>query len=235
MTRNPLARAGLSLVTVAFLASAASSQTLTFSNTNPITIPTSGTSSLFPSTIDVSGFTGVGTVTDITVQIFGFSHSFPEDIGVLVTGPVAGQKTILFNGAGGPTEVTNANLTFNDSAAATLQTNVPIVTGTYRPGHNDYPDDPLSAPAPGVDYSTAFGPTPAPGISGTFIGASNPNGVYSLFVEDFVGGDGGSIAGGWAVTITFTPVPEPASVLFGAAGLGLVGTAIRRRRNAKRA
>ena len=57
-----------------------SAQTATFFNNTAITIPESGTASPYPSTINVSGFTGVGTITDFTVRIFGLEHTFPEDI-----------------------------------------------------------------------------------------------------------------------------------------------------------
>ena len=127
---------------------------------------------------------------------------------------------MLFNGAGGNIPITGVNLVFNDSAANTLSSNE-IVSGTYRPGHNDFPEDSFTAPAPAGPYSTGFGFQQAPGISGTFIGATNPNGNYNLFIEDFVGGDFGAFTGGWEITISFTPVPEPSSILLGCSSLRL--------------
>src|SRR6185295_17857929 len=35
-------------------------------------------------------------------------------------------------------------------------------------------------------------------------GASNPNGVWSLYIFDDAGGDAGSMAGGWSLTFTVT-------------------------------
>ena len=63
--------------------------------------------------------------------------------------------------------------------------------------------------------------------------------IFSMAIDGLgrivVSGDGGSISS-WSITIFgITPVPEPTSILLGAAAFGLVGSAIRRRWNAKRA
>src|ERR1044071_2523659 len=90
---------------------------ITLSNPSPITIPTVGTATPYPSAISVSGV--VGLVGDVNVALTGVSHTFPQDIGVLLVGP-GGQRVVLMNGAGGVTPITNSNITFDDQAAASL-------------------------------------------------------------------------------------------------------------------
>ena len=237
MTWTALFRIASSLVIVAILTSASHAQT--FSNTTPIIIGNgtnnpAGPASPFPSVINVSGFSGPGTITEFTVQLNGFTHAFPQDLAVIIVGPNTGQKTLLFNGPSS-SNTSGVNLTFNDNATEQLPIAGPIVSGTYQPGLNRFPASPIvfSAPAPAGPYSTTFGSTGTPLGNAPFIGATNPNGDYSLYVEDFADGDGGSIDS-WSISITYTPVPEPSSILLGAAGLGLVGTALRRRWRAKR-
>ena len=58
----------------------------------------------------------------------------------------------------------------------------------------------LPAPAPAAPYQS-----PAPGGVATFgsvFGGQNPNGLWSLYIVDDVGGDSGSITGGWDLIIT---------------------------------
>jgi hypothetical protein len=54
-----------------------------------------------------------------------------------------------------------------------------------------------------------------------------------LFVTDDGGGNNGTIAGGWSMTITDTTTPEPSTSLLIGAGLAGV-TALSRRRRASR-
>jgi subtilisin-like proprotein convertase family protein len=198
---------------------------ITFTNSNPITIPDFGTADPYPSTITVSGY--MGSITGITVTLHGFTHSYTDDLAVLFTGP-GGQKTLLFNGAGlddlPGTSVTNITLTFDDAAAETLPENDNFGTGTYRPGLDQYITDSLAAPAPLRPYATNFD---------DFLG-QEPDGTYSLYIEDFVPPDGGSIAS-WSITIHgITPIPEPATVLAGPAVL-LAGAGFVRRLRRRRA
>jgi hypothetical protein len=186
----------------------------TFTSSTPLTIPASGPASLYPSPITVSGYTG--TITDVTITLTGFTHSYTDDLAAVVTGP-GGQQTILFSGAGvsSPTvpgtNVTNLTLTFSDSAAATLPINSDFASGTYRPGLDEYGLS-LPAPAPPMPYADSFE---------EFVGQP-PDGTYSLYVYDFAAPDGGSISG-WSITLTgVAPVPEPSAFAAAAAGLGVV-------------
>ena len=74
-----------------------------------------------------------------------------------------------------------------------------IVTGEYAPTTNNAIPTTFSAPAPATPTTSALS---------TFTG-TNANGTWSLYVQDFVPSDFGSIAGGWS--ISFFP-PPPAAV-----------------------
>jgi hypothetical protein len=58
--------------------------------------------------------------------------------------------------------------------------------------------------------TAGHGPSPAPLPSPPYPGTLNvfngtvPNGTWELFVQDFVSGDAGNIAGGWSISITTT-------------------------------
>src|SRR5215212_11804948 len=118
-----LLAAGLAAVAALGLASAASAAT--FSNNEGITINDGGspgvlcgpgTATPYPSQISVSG---LGTsVTDVNVPVSGLSHTWPDDIGLLLVSP-AGQSTILMTDSGGDftSSVSGINLTFDDAAS----------------------------------------------------------------------------------------------------------------------
>jgi uncharacterized repeat protein (TIGR01451 family) len=163
-----------------------------FSNITAITIPDHGSASPYPSTIAVSGLTGL--VGKVTVSLNGVTHGFPDDIDILLVSP-SGQKVVLMSDTGGGHSITNLNLTFDDSAASGLPDADQIVSGTYKP--TDF--------EPGDNF-----PPPAPaGAVSTFLSAFNglnPNGNWSLYVVDDTTGDAGMISS-WSLSIaTINPV-----------------------------
>ncbi|HYP29938.1 MAG TPA: HYR domain-containing protein [Blastocatellia bacterium] len=161
-----------------------------FCNTAAITIPAQGTATPYPSTIAVSGLTG--SITKVTVDINQLSHSFPNDVDILLVGP-GGQRVMLMSDAGGGEEfpIVNVDLTFDDAAAAQLPDETQISSGTFRP--TDFQaGETLPPPAPAGPYGTAL----------SAFNGLDPNGTYSLYVLDDFEGDGGSIAGGWCLNIT---------------------------------
>src|SRR6185369_11195027 len=105
------------------------SRSSTFSNTAFINIRDNTSALPYPSTLNVSGLTGV--VGKATVTLSNSSHTFPQDIDVLLVGP-HGQKTLLMSGAGAP-PLANANITFDDSFAAIPDGNSQITAGSYHP------------------------------------------------------------------------------------------------------
>lgn len=170
-----------------------------YANSTSIKIPataptgTSGSASPYPSTISVSGVTG--TVNRVVVQLFGFNHTFPGDVDVLLVGP-GGQRIILMSDVGSSFDTVNVNLTFDDTATASLPASALITSGTYRPT-NSGTGDTFAAPAPAAPYGSLLAD-----FNGT-----NPNGNWQLYVTDDAGGDIGSFAGGWSLSFhTADPV-----------------------------
>lgn len=177
----------------------------TFTNSNAITIPALGAANPYPSTINVSGLTGTIPTTpgSIKVTINGLSHTFVDDVGIVLVGPT-GAAFLLQDGAGsGP--ITNVTYTLSDSGAAQLPATGVWTAGTYKPADHvpdSFPADNFPAPGPGTNYAN---PGPHLGGTATFasvFGGTNPNGNWNLFVADFVEGDSGTISGGWSLEIT---------------------------------
>ncbi|WP_159293788.1 S8 family serine peptidase [Microcystis aeruginosa] len=158
-----------------------------FSNTSPITIPSSGSSTPYPSTINVSGLSG--NIDSLKVTLTNLSHTWPDDIDVLLVGPT-GTKALLMSDVGGSSDVSNVTLTFDPTATSFLPDEGLITSGSYKATDFETGDI-FNAPAPGGPYGTDF----------SVFNGINPNGTWSLYVVDDVGGDAGTIAGGWSLNI----------------------------------
>ncbi|WP_196219731.1 S8 family serine peptidase, partial [Microcystis aeruginosa] len=158
-----------------------------FSNTSPITIPSSGTSTPYPSTINVSGLSG--NINSLKVTLTNLSHTWPDDIDVLLVGPT-GTKALLMSDVGGFNSLSNVTLTFDPTATSSLPDEGLITSGSYKATDFETGDF-FNTPAPGGPYGTDF----------SVFNGINPNGTWSLYVVDDVGGDAGTIAGGWSLNI----------------------------------
>src|SRR3712207_1570086 len=90
------AAAAGALVCSAALAPAAGAYTFTVEGSS-VQVPTQGTANPYPATKSVSGITR--TITDVRAALT-LTHSFPDDLDVLLVGPT-GQKTLLMSDAGG--------------------------------------------------------------------------------------------------------------------------------------
>ncbi len=178
------------LFLVCFAASQAAAQT-TFSNPAPITIPASGTANPYPSEIVVSGFAAGQSVSKVTVNINNFTHNFAADVGILLVSP-GGVAVNLDGRCGGGSPVANATLTFDDAAADVLP--VPLVSGTYRPSQCDFISYPQTGavPPPAAPYNNSL----------RAFNTGSPNGIWRLYVFDAEAPDGGTINGGYSITIT---------------------------------
>ncbi|HUS15488.1 MAG TPA: S-layer homology domain-containing protein, partial [Chloroflexia bacterium] len=160
-----------------------------FSNPAAITINDAGPASPYPSNITVGG---AGTIASISVSINGISHTWPDDVDMLLVGPNGG-KVLLMSDAGGSNDIGSLNLTFQDGAPA-IPDSAQITSGTYGPA--DYEaGDVFPAPAPAGPYGTS--------LNTAFVG-SNANGTWSLYIVDDAGADVGNISGGWSLTIGLT-------------------------------
>jgi subtilisin-like proprotein convertase family protein len=169
------------------------SRVINLTNSVPITIVDNSPADVYPSQIQVSNLKG--PIQQVTATLRGFTHSFASDVGVLLVGPT-GQKIVLMNnlmtGRPGPT---NVWLTFDQTAAAALPVNIPVTTGSYLPLDN----------SGGRVFSGTAAAPPYTNTLNAFTN-SNPNGTWSLYVQDFVLGDSGIISNGWSLGVTTLPV-----------------------------
>ena len=174
----------------------------TFSNPGAILIPDVDNATPYPSQITVSG--QKAPISDLNVKLNGFSHTYPDDVGVVLVAP-GGQALLLVDCLGDSTDAANVNLTIDDSAAAQLTDADPLTSGTFKPTNHCAVLSSFIAPGPLTSYGN-----PGPGLGGTATLASSynattANGVWNLFVRDFGGPDGGQLAGGWALDISPNP------------------------------
>lgn len=158
-----------------------------FANFTTVTVPATGTSGIstpYPSSISVAGLKR--GVAHVSVEIFSFSHTFPADVGVLLVGP-GGQTCQLMGRCGNGDDASGAYLTFDDDAAAGLP--AVITSGVYRP--TTCFGAAYDAPAPAGPYGATL----------SVFNATNGNGKWSLFVQDFAGADVGQLFFGWRLSI----------------------------------
>ena len=154
----------------------------------------------YPSTVTLAGAST--TPTSVAVQLNGFSHTYSDDVDVLLVGP-GGQNLVVMADTGGPNSVTGIDLGLADSAPIPLFDEDPLATGAYQPA--DYPgqSDSWPPPAPAPPYGE-----PQPTGTDTFtsiFGGLNPNGTWNLYVTDaFAGADDGSFTGWCLSAVTNT-------------------------------
>ncbi len=152
----------------------------------------------FGSTINVSGVSGV--ISNLKVMLNGLTHIQTQDIDILLVSP-NGRASILMSDTGTGTS-SGVNLTFDDTAATTIPNTV-IPSGTYRPTNNgNSSDDSFPTPAPFRPYFE---------FNNQLSNFNNfsPNGDWTLYVVDDRANDAGTIAGGWSLDITTSPVQPP--------------------------
>src|SRR5207248_2364550 len=116
------------------------------------------------------------------------------------------------------------DITFDDAASSLLPTNGPLVTNLYQPTAYNM-TTPGGTRSPSFNSPAPAAPWPIPATEGTatlttaaltnnFLGI-NPNGAWSLYVQDNVGLDSGAVDGGWSITITPTySVTNSAAIQF---------------------
>lgn len=162
-----------------------------------ITLNTNYNTAPYPSNIFVSGLGS--SINSLKVKINGFTNANPGQVQALLVGP-AGQKIVLFSGAGGSSSVSNINLVIDEAAAGQISSSS-LSSGSFRPTAYNLP---LSFPAPAPIFVS--GDIPSPYSTATLtnhFSSTNPNGTWSLFVVD-INGSSGSITS-WCLEISAEP------------------------------
>jgi uncharacterized repeat protein (TIGR01451 family) len=178
----------------------------TFWNTGQIYIPApqyipypdEGPASPYPSTIEVSNVTGY--VSKVTVTVSNLHHTYPNDIGMLLVGPVT-NAALMDAAVNYSSPVTGITLTFDSTAPNVLPSEGDLTSGTFAPADYNPRDVFTNAPAP--PYNTNL----------MMFNNLPPNGSWSLYAHDDVLGDSGGISNGWAVTITSIIPVDPINSL----------------------
>jgi streptogramin lyase len=187
-----------------------------FRNASAIPIPLSGAPSA-PAQVDVSGLQG--TVTDVNLRLTGISHTFPDDLDVILESPT-GKTALLMSDVGSAvgsrTETQGGTkrsypadgitLTLDDQAARSLSDTNPLVSGIYKPTN-------IMDPNEGLNEGDFPGPSNVnfPTTLSAFNGQS-ANGTWKLWVDDDdlnAKDIGGKVYGGWGLDITTTGPPPP--------------------------
>ena len=164
-------------------------------NTQPVILPDRegnqgiAVASNWPMVQNVTGETGV--IAGMTVAITGFSHTWPDDIHILLRGPDGTTVGIMRN-CGGSETISNVDLEFADSGPSLPDSTI-ITSGTYAPTTFGVDSWVVTPPWPdGLVAPTSF-------LLSDFDGKSK-NGQWSLWVYDKAFGNEGSISGGFLVT-----------------------------------
>jgi subtilisin-like proprotein convertase family protein len=125
----------------------------------------------------------------IRVQIWNLTHTFPDDLDMLLVSPT-GTKFLLMSDAGGSTDVSNLSFVVDPNLVPLLPDSTALGPGEFGPANYDGGDlDSFPAPAP-----------PGPYVAGTGLPERDPRGYWDLYVIDDAGSDVGSI-GSWCIEI----------------------------------
>jgi hypothetical protein len=139
--------------------------------------PTQGKAGPFPSRLRIQDFPAGSTITDVNLKLRGFTHTFPDDVGVILSKGVQPGRLVMEH-VGDGDNVSDITLTLDDEAANDLPDEDALVTGRFKPT-NGYDK---------IESLAAFD-----GLS--------PNGNWTLRVVDHVDGDCGELGDGWSLRI----------------------------------
>lgn len=176
--------------------------TITYLNNTSTLLPATGTIGTNSSQINVFGL--FGNVTDVSVELVGLSHSFPDDLDFLLYAPNNINNLVFMSdaGSGGPAAaLTDVNLTFSDAATDLLPDATPITPGPFKPTGYDLGETAagFTGAPPGV--LNQAGPAGTATFASAFSDLVGPNGSWKLFIDDDTSIDAGSLDG-WNLTIT---------------------------------
>ena len=162
--------------------------TKTFSDSQPITIPSLGQATPYPSEMSIGGAFGRGRIKDVNLTLKNFSHEFEQDVDVLLAKAATNRTVMSDVNTVSPT--TNVTLVLDDEAANSFPAGI-LTGGTYKPANFDGSADVFPAPAPTPSGASELG-----GFDG-----QRAKGTWKLFVVDDITGGEGQFAGGWSLKI----------------------------------
>lgn len=150
---------------------------------------TSGPASVYPIEVPVSGL--ATDVVGVRVQMFGLTHTFPNDLDFLLIAP-DGRSLVFQSDAGAGVDLSNATYTIDDAAASLMPIDAQLISASYRP--TDFFDgDPFAAPAPVGPYQRAA--TAGTATFASAFGGVDGNGSWEIYIVDDASGDFGQIDG----------------------------------------
>src|SRR5437867_4277941 len=102
-----------------------------YPNSSSVSVPDAGgnVGSAPASDIVVSG---ESAVTSVTVDLFGVEHARPDDLDILLVGPV-GQEVVLMSDAGADNSVGALDVTFDDNASGPPSDEGVLASGVFQP------------------------------------------------------------------------------------------------------
>lgn len=150
-----------------------------------------GKSSPYPSIIDTRHLKG--DIAEISVEVNGLTHKYPDDIDMILVGP-NNKAVYLMSDAGGSSPLDHAFLTFvTDTGKDQVYDSQRLESGaSYRTKNHEGAD---TIPA-GSDFTIA----PTDDSLASFVG-TKAGGLWKLYVLDDTRQDSGSISN-WAVRLT---------------------------------
>ena len=164
-------------------------------NINDFANPNPGRATPYPSQLNVNCL--FGTVHKVTLTLHGLSHGNPDDIDMLLVGP-GGQAVKVMSDAGGFFPLENVTLTFDQLAATALPDEAQILSGSYTPTDFEI-NDLFLPPAPTNNYAANM----------LIYNGINPNGTWSLYIEDDQADANGIVVSGWSLEFTYEPASAP--------------------------
>ncbi|MGA3026641.1 MAG: Ig-like domain-containing protein, partial [Bryobacteraceae bacterium] len=187
---------------------------------NSAAIPVLGniTPQIYPSIINVSGYSGNPTVGNVTVELEGATGPDGVPAGFLLVAPNGQNLDFLDIAFGYLQPASPVNLTIFDTAGQTPNDNDAPSTGNYEPfDGNTNPQDPFPATTPTassidsnipaipgtINYSAPRGGVNALNF-GEAIGGAPANGDWALYIYSY-SGENVTLNNGWCITFDINP------------------------------
>ena len=162
-------------------------ETNVFSTNVSVLLPgagTKGNAGEFPLPLSISGVQGI--VEKVTVQLKDLTHSFVDDLDILLVGP-GGQNVILLSDASAGAMASRLQISFSDDGL-TFPGVGTLASGEYQTVNGGANGDSFPVPGP---YGSVL----------SLFNGLDPNGTWSLYIVDDSSGDAGVLAGGWSLSI----------------------------------